>query len=123
MRFIPTYVHGVLDYLAGIILIAAPWVLGFTAGGPETWVPVALGAAMLVMSAMTRYEVGLIPAIPMSVHLAIDAIAGLVLAASPWIFGFAAVVWIPHVVLGIAEFIAGLTTQTQPSGRSLFTGQ
>lgn len=35
MRVIPTRIHGVLDYLMGIVLIAAPWVLDFADGGPE----------------------------------------------------------------------------------------
>jgi hypothetical protein len=28
MRFIPTSVHGVLDYLIGALLIIAPWLFG-----------------------------------------------------------------------------------------------
>jgi hypothetical protein len=42
-------------------------------------------------------------------------LSGLLLAASPWVFGFADAVWIPHVVLGITEFIASLVTKTVPS--------
>ncbi len=38
MRSIPTRVHGVLDYLVGLLLIGAPWLLGFERGGAETWV-------------------------------------------------------------------------------------
>jgi hypothetical protein len=59
MRFIPTKVHGVLDYLVGIILIAAPWIFGFDRGGMETWIPVILGVGALVYSVMTDYEMGL----------------------------------------------------------------
>lgn len=44
MRFIPTRVHGMLDYLIGILLIAAPWLFDFDRGGMETWIPVILGA-------------------------------------------------------------------------------
>ena len=39
--------------------------------------------------------------------------AGTLLAASPWIFGFAdetANVWLPHLVVGIAAIFLGLTT-------------
>src|SRR5262249_35864761 len=43
---------------------------------------------------------------------------GLLLAASPWIFGFAWEVWIPHVVLGLAEVGAAMFTQTRPSHRA-----
>jgi len=38
------------------------------------------------------------------------------LAASPWLFGFAdgsANVWVPHVVVGLAAIFLGLTTVQQ----------
>lgn len=69
MRFIPTGVHAVLDYLVGALLIASPWLFGFAAGGAETWVPVVLGTTALVMSVLTDYELGLIRTIPMPTHL------------------------------------------------------
>lgn len=36
MRFIPTRTHGLLDYVVGLLLIAAPWVFNFAQGGAET---------------------------------------------------------------------------------------
>src|SRR4051812_784306 len=79
MRFIPTAVHGVLDYVAGVVLMAAPWLFGFNAGGAETWIPVCLGAGMILMSIFTDYEAGLARVIPMKTHLALDAIFGIFL--------------------------------------------
>jgi hypothetical protein len=38
MKVITTKVHGVMDYLMGVILIAAPWLLNFNRDGAETWV-------------------------------------------------------------------------------------
>jgi hypothetical protein len=114
MRFIPTRIHGVLDYLVGIILIVSPWVLGFNEGGPETWVPVVLGAGAILYSILTRYELGLVRLIPMPVHLMLDGLNGAALAASPWLFGFADQVWVPHVVLGLFEIGAALFTETAP---------
>ncbi len=58
MRFIPTRVHGLLDYVVGMLLIAAPWVFNFDRGGAETWVPVALGVGALVYSLFTDHELG-----------------------------------------------------------------
>jgi hypothetical protein len=42
--------------------------------------------------------------------------SGILLAASPWIFGFADTVYLPHLILGIAEIGAALMTQKNPSG-------
>jgi hypothetical protein len=36
MRFIPTRIHGMMDYAMGLLLIAAPWLFGFARGGAET---------------------------------------------------------------------------------------
>ena len=115
MRIIPTYVHGIIDYVAGLLLIAAPWLLGFAADGPETWVPVTAGVLILGAALFTDYEWGAFRMIPMPAHLGMDALLGVVLAASPWVFNFADVVWIPHVVLGIAEIGGALMSQTQPA--------
>jgi hypothetical protein len=114
MRFIPTWVHGLLDYPMSILLIALPWLGGFATGGPEQWIPVSAGVAMLVLSAMTAYEMGLVRTIPMSTHLVIDAVMGILLAASPWLFNFADIVWMPHLFLGLGELAAALTTETHP---------
>lgn len=114
MRFIPTRVHGLLDYLVGLLLIAAPWVFNFDRGGAETWVPVALGAGALVYSLLTDYELGVVRRIPMPAHLTLDLLSGIVLAASPWLFGFSAFVWVPHLVLGVLEVGAALMTKTKP---------
>ena len=114
MRFIPTKVHGLLDYAMGILLIAAPWILGFASDGAETYVPVVLGIGMLAYSLFTNYEMGAIKMLSMRTHLMLDLLGGLFLAASPWIFGFADYVYLPHLILGIAEMGAALMTRREP---------
>lgn len=117
MRFIPTLVHGILDYPLSVLLIVLPWLGGFATGGPEMWVPIGAGVAMLGLSAFTAYEVGLVRAIPVSTHLVVDAVMGIFLAASPWLFRFAEIVFLPHLILGLGELGAALTTETKPSHR------
>ncbi|WP_230532127.1 SPW repeat domain-containing protein [Microvirga roseola] len=114
MRFIPTRVHGVIDYLTGLLLIAAPFVLGFADGGAAQWVPMIVGAGILIMSLMTDYELSLAHLIPLPVHLGVDAIGGLLLLVSPWLFGFADFVFWPHVIIGLMEIGVALTTHTTP---------
>ena len=126
MRFIPTRAHGVIDYLTGALLVAAPYLLGFADSTAAQWVPQILGAALIGASLLTDYELGVVRVIPMPVHLVLDVAAGALLAASPWLFGFADRVWVPHVVLGLAEIGAGLTTRTVPettAGTSTTTGR
>jgi hypothetical protein len=99
----------------GVVLLMGPWIFGFSRDGAETWVPVLLGAALLLYSLFTDYETGLMKNIPMTAHLWLDVISGAVLVLSPWLFGFSDFVWAPHVLLGLIEIGAGVTTQTIPS--------
>lgn len=122
MRFLPTRTHGYMDYLMGILLMSAPWIFGFYRGGAETWVPVALGAGVILYSLLTNYELGMVKTLPMPAHLGLDALGGLVLAASPWLFGFDEYVWIPHVVFGVLEIGSALVTRTRPSFAPTVTG-
>lgn len=114
MKIISTHTHGILDYIVGVALIAAPWILGFANGGPEMWVPIVLGAATLVYSLLTRYELGAIKLLPFRTHLTMDFLSGVFLALSPWIFGFSQNVRWPHVIVGLFEIVASLTTRTVP---------
>lgn len=114
MRFIPTRIHGILDYLVGIVLIAAPWLFDFNRGGAETWIPVVVGIAVLLQTIMTDFEVGLVRTIPMRTHLTMDLLIGVFLAVSPWLFDFADYVWTPHVIFGVFSILASLTTHTAP---------
>jgi uncharacterized membrane protein YtjA (UPF0391 family) len=120
MKIIPTFVHGITDYLMGVLLLVAPNLLGFAdLGGAAVWVPRILGVIILLQSIMTDYELGLVKKLPMRMHLMNDYAGGLVLAASPWIFGFAdqpSNAWMPHLILGVFIFITSLLTDPQPHG-------
>ncbi len=120
IRFIPTSVHGVLDYVVGIALIAAPWLFGFAyVGGIAVYLPIILGIGLILYSLVTRYELGIpgIKFIPMPFHLVIDFIAAALLAVSPFLFGFYTRplnVWLPHLVVGIVVILVVLVSQTHP---------
>ena len=110
---LPTRIHGVLDYTVGALLIALPVVLGF-GDGAQRWVPVGLGAAIIAYALLTDYELGAVKRLQMPAHLWLDGLGGVLLAASPWLFGFDSEVWIPHVVLGALEIAAAVITDTIP---------
>jgi hypothetical protein len=114
MRFIPTRVHGVLDYMTAGVLIAAPSLLNFRKDGMQRWLPIALGVGTIGYSLLTDYELGLFKVIPMPMHLALDAANGALLAASPWLFGFAEEVSAPHLGLGLFEIVVTASSQATP---------
>lgn len=114
MKVIGTKTHAIIDYLMGILLIASPWLFDFYRGGWESWIPIILGVCTLLMSLMTNYELSASKKISMKTHLSVDMFAGILLALSPWIFGFSDHVYLPHLILGIGEFGIALLTDNTP---------
>jgi hypothetical protein len=115
MKVVSTRAHGVFDFAAGLVLMVSPWLYGFQGGGSETWIAFLLGAATLLISSWTDYEMGRVRRIPVRVHLAFDVFKGAFLLVAPWAFGFAEVVYAPYVVFGGLELLVAFTTQSLPS--------
>lgn len=114
MKMLSTRVHGIMDYLVGILLIISPWLFQFADGGPAMWIPVILGIGTILYSLMTNYEYGATNVISMPTHLWIDGIAGFFLAVSPWLIGFVDVAALPHLIIGLLEMGAALMTNPVP---------
>jgi hypothetical protein len=118
LRFIPTKVHGALDYIVAIALIFAPMIFGFKdVGGAAVIIPVVLGIGLFLYSLFTNYEWGLVKVLGMPYHLIVDVVASLVLALSPFLFGFInnpLNVWLPHVVVGLTVILVVICSKTQP---------
>ena len=111
-----------MDYLMGVLLMVAPWLFEFYRNGAESWVPFVLGLGIILYSLFTDYELGAKRTISMRTHLNIDLLGGALLAVSPWLFGFSDFVFLPHLVLGIAEMGASLMTKVHPSGETQNNG-
>ena len=111
---INTRTHGIIDYVTGALLLVAPYLFGFATGGIEQWLPQILGAMIIVMSLLTKYELSAAKVIPLKVHLGVDVVGGILLAASPWLFGFADLIWWPHVLVGLMEIVVPLVTKRDP---------
>ncbi|MGR3455910.1 SPW repeat domain-containing protein [Pseudooceanicola sp.] len=108
---IGTKTHGILDYVTGLLLLVAPYLFGFANGGVAQWLPQILGAMTILMSLFTDYELAVARKIPLRAHLGIDMMSGALLAASPWLFGFADLIWWPHLLVGLTEIVVPLVTR------------
>jgi hypothetical protein len=105
MKLIPPRAHGLLDYAAAALLICSPWLFGFAGDQPESKIPLFLGVFTLVYSLLTRYDYGAIYWLSFRTHLVIDFLSGVFLATSPWLFHFSDRVYMPHLLMGVAEII------------------
>jgi hypothetical protein len=119
-RFIPTKVHGVLDYIVAIALFFAPMIFGFSnVGGAAVIIPMVLGVGLFLYSLLTNYEWGLVRVISMPYHLVFDILASVFLALSPFLFGFYDMdmlnVWLPHVIVGVTVILVVIFSEPQPA--------
>ena len=84
---VPAFVHGLIEYVAGVVLIAAPFVLAFDSD-TATGISIAIGVVVLVVTASTAMSTGLIKSIPVQAHAVLDYALALLLIISPFAFGF-----------------------------------
>ena len=113
MKIIDTKTHGYIDYIMGIFLLASPSLFSLNVNAIESTVFYIIGVTAIIYSLLTNYELGFLKIIPMKGHLALDIFSGIFLAASPWLLGFAEIVYMPHLVLGIIEIGAALFTTSK----------
>ena len=84
---VPPALHGLLEYVAGFLLIAAPFLLDFDAGA-AVGTSIAVGVVVLLVAGTAALPTGIIKQVPVSAHLVIDFVLVAVLIAAPFLFGF-----------------------------------
>jgi len=110
MLIFTTKAHGILDYLMGIFLLLVPTFLHLKIDSAEGFILYNAAGFLLLYTALTAYELGVIKLIPMKLHLTLDIFLGIFLATAPWVLNFEDQARIPFVILGIIQLVAGLTT-------------
>ncbi len=77
MKFITSKMHGIIDLLIVVFLLASPSVFGFT--GTLATFTYVLGGIHLLLTILTNFNVGLIKVIPFAVHGAIEFMVSIAL--------------------------------------------
>lgn len=84
---IPRAIHGIIEYVAGALFVAAPFLFDYDSGY-AVGVSIAVGVLLLVMAAATVGPTSLINSIQVTVHAAVDYALAVFLIAAPFIFRF-----------------------------------
>jgi hypothetical protein len=110
MKKIPRKTHGIMDYLWAAMMIAAPFLLGFTTITAAAACFFIAALSVILLSLFTNYELGVWKRLPMAFHLDMDVVLGFALVISPWLFGFYNQIFLPHIVMGAFSVVAGLSS-------------
>jgi hypothetical protein len=114
---VPLNTHAALEPLIALVIIAAPWIFGFSDAGDAKAVCIAVGVVMLIAGAMTDWRLSLVRVIPLRMHLMTDLLLGAVLIVSPFVLGFsdngAATRF--TVIAGVLEALTALATRWDPN--------
>ncbi len=112
---IPLFIHGVLEYAAGVLFVVAPFILGFDSGTAKA-VSIVFGLAILAVAASTDAPTGLSRTIPIKAHVILDFAVAIALVASPFLFGFSgdgnATAF--FIVLGVVHLLLTIATRFLP---------
>ncbi len=88
-RFVTKTIHAFLDYPVAISLMAAPFVLQLGSSHPlALWLAVSTGVAAFILTLFTDHMLGVFRVLPYSLHLAVDALVGVVFLLAPSALGF-----------------------------------
>jgi len=113
---IPITLHGLIEYVAGVLFIVAPLLLDYDSGA-ATGLSVAVGIVILVVAATSAFPTGLIPRITVPVHVTLDFVLAAFLIVSPFVFGFSDETEPTafFVALGVAHLLITIGTRFLPS--------
>jgi hypothetical protein len=116
---IPRFVHGVIEYVAGVLLVAAPFLFGFQADAAVA-LSVVAGVGVLAVAASTEGPSSLVNSIPIAAHLLLDFALTAVLIAAPFLFGFSdeSGPTAFFIVLGVAHLLVTIGTRFKAPGGS-----
>jgi uncharacterized membrane protein HdeD (DUF308 family) len=84
---IPRFVHGLIEYVAGVLLVIAPFVLSFDSGAAIA-ASLIVGVVVLVVAAATDGPTSLVNQIPLPAHVLLDYVLAVALLAIPFVAGF-----------------------------------
>jgi hypothetical protein len=109
---VPAFVHGLVEYAAGILFIAAPFLLGFDSD-TATAVSIVAGVLILIVAASTAMSTGLIKSIPVQAHVVLDYVLAILLIAAPFLFGFSddGTATAFFIVLGVLHLLLTIATR------------
>ncbi len=113
---LPLRAHNVIDYLAGVFLIVAPWLFDFDDLPAARTLFLIGGIALIAYSLLTNYYYSVARLIPLGIHMTLDTLLGLFMILAPALLGYREALtrtqYAVHVVVGVG--LVGFVALTRP---------
>lgn len=107
--------HNIADYVIGVLLIASPFLFNVANVTAAANLFMIGGIALIVYSLLTNYYYSVARVIPLGVHMAMDAILGVLFILAPALFGYRDLLtsgqYALHIVFGLGAI--GLVSLTR----------
>jgi VIT1/CCC1 family predicted Fe2+/Mn2+ transporter len=111
-------VHGAIEYAAGVLFIAAPFIFDFD-DDAATAAAIIVGVLIIFVAATTNGPTSLVDSLPVSVHIVLDYALAAVLIASPFLFGYSdeSAPTVFFIALGIVHLLITVATRFSRADR------
>jgi len=108
--------HGLLEYGAGALLVAAPFLLSFKSGA-ATAVAIVAGVLVIVVAATTVGRTSLVDSLPLAAHILVDYTVAILMIAAPFLFSFSreGAPTAFFIVLGVVFLLVTIGTRFRPA--------
>ncbi|MBA2794713.1 MAG: hypothetical protein H0U32_12085 [Thermoleophilaceae bacterium] len=113
---IPVSVHGLIEYVAGVAFVVAPFLIDYKSDA-ATAVSIVVGLAIMAIAAATDGPTSLVDAIPVSAHVVLDYVLAVLLVALPFLAGFSDETEPTafFIALGVAHLLITIGTRFRPA--------
>jgi hypothetical protein len=114
---VPVLVHGVFEYVVGVLFIAAPFLFGFSSSAAPTAAAIVVGLLLLAFTATSVLPTGLVRSVTLGVHVTVDLVLAVVLVAMPFLLGFSdqGAPTALFIVIGVVHLLMTIATRFSPS--------
>ena len=112
---VSAFIHGLVEYGAGALLMAAPFLFGYESDA-ATAVSVVTGVVLLAVTASSDLPTGLAKTVPVTIHVVLDFVVAGFLIASPFLFGYSeeSAPTAVSIVLGVVHLLLTIATRFLP---------
>jgi VanZ family protein len=113
LQVISIRIHRILDFVISLFLICFSWISNMSADPIVPGTMMMAGIFLLSYGLFTQYKKKGKGVISLKAHLLLDFLLGILLAVSPWVFGFSHVVYLPHVTTGVLLGIIAVFSRSE----------